>query len=199
MSKPVALVFLTFILLLLGSFIGIFISAIPLQKFFVSGATLSTGAILMFLVVWSIYTGEFAYGRPGLWRKTILRKTRPFGFWFVTGTFSIFSSILLILGGSLLISACSSNSKLSQTNITQSATPSLIKVLVKADGTTSTIQILQSCGHMRCDQAALQTIKIAQLPPPTKDELRQDHWVIFAVHDGHIDRLSETAQKSTPP
>jgi len=46
----------------------------------------------------AIFTGEYKYGRPGVWVNIEKKEDRPFGFWFVI-VFMFFISAAMLMGG----------------------------------------------------------------------------------------------------
>jgi hypothetical protein len=96
--KLIALGFLAVILVTLGSFVGIFVGPTNLKNSFVGVSTMGIGLLLLAGSVQAIFTGEYKYGRPGIWQDKIKKADKPFGFWFVIFFMSILGGVALMVG-----------------------------------------------------------------------------------------------------
>lgn len=80
------------------SFVALFVTTKIYQPLTMSGVTLGLSGIFFSGVVVSVYTGEFRYGRPGIWEESESRAARPIGFWFVIIAYSAMAAICAMLG-----------------------------------------------------------------------------------------------------
>ncbi|WP_143751257.1 hypothetical protein [Collimonas sp. PA-H2] len=73
--------FLAFLILILGAVAGAFIGPPSITKSCLGVFSAGTGLLILAGCIRAIFTGEYKYGQPGLWKNIEKKEDRPFGFW----------------------------------------------------------------------------------------------------------------------
>jgi TonB family protein len=82
----------------------------------------------------------------------------------------------------ILVSACSTSPSQRPEDIRRATAPTILRVLVKADGSIGPIQLKQSCGYPQCDRAAVEVVKNSSFAGVLNGD-HVDRWVQIKVSD----------------